>query len=176
MYCFPWVQVSNTNLDAMPFANYLLMLFHLPHTIKFWGTNKFKRNRCLIELFCGVVCVVTLPFWHFCWCRGFCHRTESDLFLFLLRYLFMGKLGRERNNQQQIPCFHVIYFFELSKSRVIDTTVIKNPIFMEAGFNHDRVIVLSTCAQRVKRDNAITRYIIFIAFSCYRVVHKSITR
>ena len=35
------------------------------------------------ELFCGVVCVVTLPFWDFCWCRGFCHRTESDLFLFL---------------------------------------------------------------------------------------------
>ena len=22
--------------------------------------------------------------WHFCWCRGFCHRTESDLFLFLI--------------------------------------------------------------------------------------------
>ena len=40
---------------------------------------KSVRNRCLIELFCGVVCVVTLP----CWCRGFCHRTESDLFLFL---------------------------------------------------------------------------------------------
>ena len=39
-------------------------------------------NRCVIELFCGVVCVVTLPFWHFCWCKGFCHRTESDLFLF----------------------------------------------------------------------------------------------
>ena len=44
---------------------------------------KSVRNRCLIELFCGVVCVVTLPFWHFCWCMGFCHRTESDLFLFL---------------------------------------------------------------------------------------------
>ena len=25
---------------------------------------KSVRNRCLIELFCGVVCVVTLPFWH----------------------------------------------------------------------------------------------------------------
>ena len=31
---------------------------------------KSVRNRCLIELFCGVVCVVTLPFWHFCWCMG----------------------------------------------------------------------------------------------------------
>ena len=47
---------------------------------------KSVRNRCLIELFCGVVCVVTLPFGHFCWCTGFCHRTESDLFLFLLLY------------------------------------------------------------------------------------------
>ena len=42
---------------------------------------KSVRNRCVIELFCGIVCVVTLPFWHFCWCMGFCHRTESDLFL-----------------------------------------------------------------------------------------------
>ena len=54
---------------------------------KFNDTPKSVRNPCLIELFCGVVCVVTLPFWHFCWCRGFCHRTESDLFLFLSRYL-----------------------------------------------------------------------------------------
>ena len=45
---------------------------------------KSVRNRCVIELLCGVVCAVTLPFWHFCWCGGFCHRTESDLFLFLL--------------------------------------------------------------------------------------------
>ena len=46
---------------------------------------KSVLNRCVIELFCGVVCVVTLPFWHFCWCRGFCHRTELDLFLFLIK-------------------------------------------------------------------------------------------
>ena len=45
---------------------------------------KSVRNRCVIELFCGVVCVVSLPFRHFFWCRGFCHRTESDLFHFLL--------------------------------------------------------------------------------------------
>ena len=48
--------------------------------------HKSVRNRCVIELFCGVVCVVTLPFWHFCWCMGFCHRTESDLFLFLMKF------------------------------------------------------------------------------------------
>ena len=45
---------------------------------------KSVRNRCVIELFCDVVYVVILPFWQFCWCRGFCHRTESDLLLFLL--------------------------------------------------------------------------------------------
>ena len=49
---------------------------------------KSVRNRCKIELFGGVVCVVTLPFWHFCWCRGFCHGTESDLFLFLFWWRF----------------------------------------------------------------------------------------
>ena len=45
---------------------------------------KSVRNRCVIELFCGVVFIVSLPFWHFRWCRGFRHRTESVLFLFLL--------------------------------------------------------------------------------------------
>ena len=43
-------------------------------------------NCCLIELFCDVVCVVVLPFWHFCWCRGFCHRTGSDLLLFVIKF------------------------------------------------------------------------------------------
>ena len=43
---------------------------------------KSVHNRYVIV--CGVVCVVTLPFWHVCWCRGFCHRTEPDLFLFSL--------------------------------------------------------------------------------------------
>ena len=47
---------------------------------------KSVRNRGLIELFCGVVCVVTLPFWHFCWCRGFCHRTGSDLLFFVFQW------------------------------------------------------------------------------------------
>ena len=41
------------------------------------------RNRCVIEVLGGVVCVVTLLFGLFCRFRGFCHRIESDLFLFL---------------------------------------------------------------------------------------------
>ena len=73
---------------------------------------KSVRNRCLIELFCGVVCVVTLPFWHFRWCRGFCHRTESDLFLFLIEnnmillWHFFNLLCPSIINQQRI-CYYV---------------------------------------------------------------------
>ena len=51
---------------------------------------KSVRNCCLIELFCGVVCVVTLPLWHFCWYRGFCHRTGSDLLLFVCTAFMRG--------------------------------------------------------------------------------------
>ena len=47
---------------------------HTSWVAVFTPTDRHKsvRNRCFIELFCGVVCVVALPFWHFCWCRGFC--------------------------------------------------------------------------------------------------------
>ena len=34
----------------------------------------------------GVVCVATLPLWHVCWYRGFCHRTGSDLLLFVCTF------------------------------------------------------------------------------------------
>ena len=39
-------------------------------------------NRCVIEVFC-CVSVLSFSYWIFCWCRGFLHRTESDLVLFL---------------------------------------------------------------------------------------------
>ena len=45
---------------------------------------KSVHNRCVIEVFGGVFCVVTLLFGVFCGCKGFCHRTESDIFFFLL--------------------------------------------------------------------------------------------
>ena len=44
---------------------------------------KLVCNLCVIEVFGGVFCVVTLLFGFLCRCRGFCHRTESDIFLFL---------------------------------------------------------------------------------------------
>ena len=43
---------------------------------------KSVRNSCVIN-FLWRFYVVTLLFGLFCGCRGFCHRTESDLFLFL---------------------------------------------------------------------------------------------
>ena len=53
---------------------------------------KSVRNCCLIELFCGFVCVVTLSLWHFCWYRGFCHRTESYLLLFVFLWWKVNQL------------------------------------------------------------------------------------
>ena len=45
---------------------------------------KSVRNRCVIKVFGSVFYVITLLFGFFCGCRGFCHGTESDLFLFLI--------------------------------------------------------------------------------------------
>ena len=44
---------------------------------------KSVRNRCVIEVFGGVFVLSRCFFGFFCGCRGFWHRTESDLFLFL---------------------------------------------------------------------------------------------
>ena len=43
--------------------------------------SKSVRNRCVIEVFGGVLCS-HVPFLIFLFCRGFCYRTESDLFIF----------------------------------------------------------------------------------------------
>ena len=43
---------------------------------------KSVRNRCVIEVFGGVF-VLSIGFRIFCWYRGFRHRSESDLLLFL---------------------------------------------------------------------------------------------
>ena len=69
---------------------------------------KSVRNCCLIELFCGIVCVVTLPLWHFCWYRGFCHRTGSDLLLFVFSETVEWKSTKfDRNLSNPLPnlCF-----------------------------------------------------------------------
>ena len=48
---------------------------------------KSVRNRCVIEIFGGVFCV-SFGFRIFSWHRVFCHRTESDLPLFLFTLIF----------------------------------------------------------------------------------------
>ena len=80
---------------------------------------KSVRNRCVIELFCGVVYVVTLPFWHFCWCMGFCHRTESDLFLFFFQlttflliphcsFLWFHAISRIMEQHNNYKCYYCL--------------------------------------------------------------------
>ena len=48
---------------------------------------KSVRNRCVIKILVAFFYVVTLRFGFFCGCRGFCHRTESDLFFFRFSFL-----------------------------------------------------------------------------------------
>ena len=74
---------------------------------------KSVRNRCVIELFCAVDCVVTLPFWHFCWCKGSCHRTESDLFLFLFDYTLFGSVSLIMFNTKIGHIFHSTHYIRL---------------------------------------------------------------
>ena len=50
---------------------------------------KSVRNRCVIEVF-GGVCVLSFVFRIFCWYRGFCHRTGSDLLLFHFKYFIFN--------------------------------------------------------------------------------------
>ena len=70
---------------------------------------KSVRNRCVIELFCCVVCVVTLPLWHFCWCMGFRHRTESDILPFLLFIIpFLNQTFTRFYVFFNLACFHTI--------------------------------------------------------------------
>ena len=52
-------------------------------------TDRLKsvHTRCVIEVFCAVFEVVNC-FLMFCWYKGMCHRTESDIFLFPFIHLF----------------------------------------------------------------------------------------
>ena len=47
---------------------------------------KLVRSRCVNISFCWRFYVVTLPFQHFYWHRGFCAGTESDIFSFHLLF------------------------------------------------------------------------------------------
>ena len=53
---------------------------------------KAVRNRCVIKVFGGVF-VLSIIFRIFCWHRGYCHRTESDL-------LFLSTFGAQASPQK----------------------------------------------------------------------------
>ena len=122
---------------------------------------KSVRNRCLIELFCGVVCVVTLPFWHFCWCRGFCHRTESDLFLFLLsKYAKYGKY-----------CIRLLQAMKSHIERIYRTETgpiwkMKIPAFLRAVINNTRGLLDHFKEKYGKRKIRVFKIWNFCFFTC----------
>ena len=78
---------------------------------------KSVRYRCVIEVFGGVFYVVTMLFGFFCGCMGVCHRTESDLFLFVLQglvysmpqYSFKGQFYHFRTNRMVGRILNDIY-------------------------------------------------------------------
>ena len=43
-----------------------------------WPSLVCSQSLCNVT-FLWLFCVVTLPFWHFCWFKGFCHMTEPDV-------------------------------------------------------------------------------------------------
>ena len=76
---FPELVMST---DLLSFEHPSVLLFCWVAIVTPADRPKSVRNRCVIEVFGGVLCVVTLLFGFFCRCKGFCHRAESDLFLF----------------------------------------------------------------------------------------------
>ena len=60
----------------------------LPHQ---WDDCCYSSDRPKSVCNCCVMDVfgVTLLFGFFCGCRGFCHRTESDLFFFLFTFVIV---------------------------------------------------------------------------------------
>ena len=87
MYPFDYTAVTGVRRWARKPVNHTTSVAAVTPT----DSPKSIGNCCLIALLCGVVCFVILPFWDFCWCRGFCNGTESDLF-------FVSKTNIRRQN------------------------------------------------------------------------------
>ena len=66
---------------------------------------KSVLNRCVIEV-CGGVFVLSIGFRIFCWCKDFCHRTDSDLLVFLLQIVLYRKCSTTSDQ-----CWHQFYDF-----------------------------------------------------------------
>ena len=80
-------------------------------TITIIDRPKSVRNRCVIEVFGGVCVCCPLVFRIFCWYRGFCHRTGSDLLLFLFISTLIPSCSMERCNKvPRVRVFQVSLF------------------------------------------------------------------
>ena len=80
---------------------------------------KLVRYRCVIEGFGGVFYFVTMLFGCFCWCRGFCHRSQISSFLSCFRTsLFTSISFIFKKN------FHQIWFHWLFNQYIIYTDYI----------------------------------------------------
>ena len=128
---------------------------------------KSVRNRCVIELFCGVVCVVTLPFWHFCWCRSFCHRTESDLFLFLFALTeWVTKWSKEyfisiALHSIALAHLHVIFNTNKILMQYFILLVLHYSIALASFFCLGTCQVKMTCINANKKKNRVITFHLF---------------
>ena len=59
---------------------------------------KSVRNRCVIEVFVAFF-ILSWCFWIFLWMYGVCHRTESDVFFFVLLSTLIPSCSVERCNK-----------------------------------------------------------------------------
>ena len=71
------------------------------------------RNRCVIELFWGVVCVITLSFWHFCWCRG-CIIRLSQISSFFFKEFQNIKIEQSEITQFSLNTDKVVWLIWIS--------------------------------------------------------------
>ena len=64
------------------------------------------RNRCVIEVFGGIF-MLLIRCWIFCWYKGFRHRSESDLALFLWQtYLFSEQPMQQSKSFTCSQCYY----------------------------------------------------------------------
>ena len=85
--------VIKITMDENPIQLRLLCVLSYRCVLTPTDRPKSVRNRCVIELFCGVVCVVTLPF-----CRGVNQKVFFSRSIAVLRHKNERNLGMMLQN------------------------------------------------------------------------------
>ena len=137
--------------------------------------------------------VLSLPFWHFRGCRGFCHRTESDLLLFVFTptdrpksvrnrcvievfggvfmlsrcfFDFLVDVGVFVTGLSQIPSF--FSFCTKKDGQTLNDRYLTAPISLKFNVFESRFWQLNV------QDSLSTRYLITIKTSSTRVFDNSV--